>query len=607
MNRLSVFHLVTMRYTLLIIPSVLQYVTSVTSAPVAAPLGPGYSPPTDFTSNNSLIPAAWSNFGATIESYIQANQSVEGLVPNLGSYTFSVGAFSVYDACAAQALQYHTTGSDVKTSNIGATKADGDSIYRIASISKAFTVYLTLLEIGSGYWDSPVTDFVSELADFASKAPKDPINFVDWKQVTLGALAGQIAGLPRDTPIDGSDMAIVGTDSTSLGLPPLNDTIAAIDPCITSANASGIHCSDNTHLQAVYERAPVYLPWSTPIYSDLAYNILSYAVENITGKSFGDMMEKDIFKPLGMNTTYYTIVPTLNNAIIPGGKATTAATAFSSIDEPSIASGGISSTINDLAKFGISILNSTLLCPEETRKWLKPISHTGSLYESVGRPWEILRITQPVTGRVNDLYTKVGGATGYSSFLILSPDHGAGFSILVAGNASTDLANTVIADALSSTVIPALEAQAAAEAARNFAGKYISASPTLNSSLTLAVTPSSGSGLLVTSWISNSTDMFSWLTKSAGDELALFPTDLRTAAFDQAGKVAYRGTFGSSTFPSGLGPFTDQQTVDGTWVLVDSKIYGGVILDLFVFDVDAQGRAVSVSPVATRATLRKVE
>ena len=135
--------------------------------------------------------------------------------------------------------------------------------------------------------------------------------------------------------------------------------------------------------------------------------------------------------------------------------------------------------------------------------------HTASLRLSVGRPWEIFRITHPINGRVSDLCTKECDSSYFGSYLILSPDHGAGFTILIAGNASTAIANTAIVDILTYTVIPALESQAAAEAAQKLAGTYISTSSNLNSSVTLSVDPSRGAGLLVTSWISNGTDMFS--------------------------------------------------------------------------------------------------
>ena len=612
---LSFAHTLVKNLKMLTLPLVaaflLPFAVHVSSTPAAALLGPAFPPPKDLSSNSSLVHAAWSNFTATIESYIRANTTVEGLVPNLGSYTFSIGAFSIHDEAATKTLQYHHTGPDVKTSNTGVTHVDGDSIYRIASITKLFTVYLTLLEIGSGYWDCPITDFLPELAAFAKKTPLDPLHVVDWKGVTLGTLAGQMSGIPRDIALFASDLEISifssGPSQLTSGLPPLNlSSPEALDPCANPSysNSSGTFCPNNMYLQSYTQRDPVFAPWTSPMYTNGGFGLLALAVENITGKAFGTLFEDDMFKPLEMESTFYKSMTDFSRAVSPGGNKAAAYQTLMANVANDAASGSIYSTTNDLAKFGLSILNSTLLAPEETRKWLKPITHTGSLQFSVGRPWEIFRFTQPSTGHVNDLYTKAGDAPpGYSSYLILSPDHGAGFSILIAGNQSTVIARSAIADALTSIVVRALESEAAAESVHNFAGRYISNSTYLNSSVTLTVNQSIGSGLHVTSWISNGTDMFPLLESLTGDELGLFPTGLRSALPGQAGKIAFRGTYGSSTYSRDVGLFVDQGTTNGVWEMIDSSIYGGASLDLFQFDIDANGKAIAVTPAATRATL----
>ena len=590
----------------------LTFAAHISCTPAAAFLGPGFPPPKDLSSNSSLVRAAWSNFTATLESYIRANTTVEGLVPNLGSYSFSVGAFSIYDEAATETLQYHHTGSDVKISNSGVTHVDGDSIYRVASITKLFTVYLTLLEIGSGYWDCPITDFLPDLAAFAEKTPLDPLHVVDWNGVTLGTLAGQMSGIPRDTALFASDLSIQyftsGLPQLASGLPPLNlSSLDELDPCFSYSNTTGTFCPNNIHLQSYTQRDPVFAPWTNPMYTNGGFALLALAVENITGKAFGTLFEDDMFKPLGMASTFYKSMTDYSRTVSPGGSEGAAYPLLRLIAANDAASGGIYSTTNDLAKFGLSILNSTLIAPEETRKWLKPITHTGSLQFSVGRPWEIFRFTQPSTGRINDLYTKAGDAPPvYGSYLILSPDHGAGFSILLASNQTTVVARSALADTLTSTVVRALESQAAAESVRNFAGRYVSNSTSLNSSVTLTVDPSTGSGLHVTSWTSNSTDMFPLLESITGNELSLFPTGLHSALPGQAEKIAFRGSYGSSTFSRDVGLFVDEGTTNSVWETIDSSIYGRASFDLFLFDVDANGKAVAVTPAVTRATLHKI-
>ena len=276
-----------------ILALLLQNAILVSSTPAAALLGPGYPPPADLTSNDSLVSAAWSNFSATTDTYIYRNQTLEGLVPDLGSYTFSAGAFSIFDAQAVEKLQYHHTERDVETSNTGVTRVDGDSIYRVASATKVFTVYLTLIEVGSRYWDSPITDFVPELADYSNDTAPDSLNVVDWKSVTLGVLAGQIAGIPRDTAVLAGDLLLGlgrGSGLTRLGLPPLNlSNLDALDPCVSFTNVTGVFCPRDRYFQAMTRRAPVFSSWTSPIYTNGGFALLSIALENITGRPFSTM------------------------------------------------------------------------------------------------------------------------------------------------------------------------------------------------------------------------------------------------------------------------------------------------------------------------------
>jgi CubicO group peptidase (beta-lactamase class C family) len=62
---------------------------------------------------------------------------------------------------------------------------------------------------------------------------------------------------------------------------------------------------------------PSYPPWQTATYSNVAYQLLAYALENITGKSFVDILTDRVIKPLGLNRTYYESAPE-GYGVIPG-------------------------------------------------------------------------------------------------------------------------------------------------------------------------------------------------------------------------------------------------------------------------------------------------
>lgn len=247
-----------------------------------------------------------------------------------------------------------------------------------------------------------------------------------------------------------------------------------------------------------------------------------------------------------------------------------------------------------MATFGRAILNSTLLPPSITRRWMKPASHTSSSDYTVGAPWEILSFGNE---RPVDLYTKSGDIGVYSSVLALSPDHGVGFTILGAGK-NTHESLALASDMVSAILIPALEQSAKNQAHQRFAGTYALANT--NSSITL--TTDEGPGLLVTNWINNSSSMLTAFMALNGIHdpsqlsIRLYPTGL-----ESPGKISFRAVT-PPALPPGIGPFTSSCI---TWVTLDSHVYGNVGIDEFVFNVDQSGNAVSVSPRALRTTLKK--
>lgn len=90
--------------------------------------------------------------------------------------------------------------------DVGVTTVDRDSMFRIGSISKVFTVWTFLAEAGDVNFNDPVTKYVPELAQVVSMSKRkdsdvlyDDIDSVRWQDVTLGQLASQSAGITRDS------------------------------------------------------------------------------------------------------------------------------------------------------------------------------------------------------------------------------------------------------------------------------------------------------------------------------------------------------------------------------------------------------------------------
>jgi CubicO group peptidase (beta-lactamase class C family) len=65
---------------------------------------------------------------------------------------------------------------------------------------------------------------------------------------------------------------------------------------------------------------PVTAPFNMPIYSNPAFQILAYALEGMANKTFPEVFESSIVRPLKLNATYLSTPPITDNlnAIIPG-------------------------------------------------------------------------------------------------------------------------------------------------------------------------------------------------------------------------------------------------------------------------------------------------
>ncbi|MCJ1348949.1 hypothetical protein MMC31_007182 [Peltigera leucophlebia] len=575
-------------------------------------LGPTYPAPIDLTSDKSLIPASWENLTSIFNAYLNKNQSTASdSLSGVEKVTFSVGLFSIHDPAAAK-LQYHYTSPEISNATQGTTKVDGDSIYIMASVSKLFTVFAGLLELTNEDWNRSLTDVIPGLAHFARETAGegDPVYKVQWGKITPWALAAQIAGVPREglASADLLSPLLDGPDPvTTYGFPPLN--VSKLGPCwdLSLRDINSPFCPADEFIADVRSQPPSFLPWSTPGYANNGFILLGIAISKITGKSMATIYRESIFEPLGM---------TSSNSSPPTGKAELArsviaddfAWEFALKRGDTIPSGGLFSSINDLAKFGVGILNSTILPADLTRKWMKPITHTASLSYSVGAPWEIVRYIHRSTGKITDLYTKLGDSGSYGGCLVLIPDYNAGFSILDAST-NTTLRGSVtnrILDHITELILPALEAQAAAEAARNFVGKYVSTNSNLNSSVTVSLHKSSG--LSISSWISNGTDVLA-SPLFQGEKPRLLPSIPNQS--HGAGKVAFQASKNPQTnnYTSasnlGEGPFTAHYATNSDWLLVDATHYGGFGANLFVFEVEEGGNATSVSPVVTRAKLER--
>jgi hypothetical protein len=265
------------------------------------------------------------------------------------------------------------------------------------------------------------------------------------------------------------------------------------------------------------------------------------------------------------------------------------------------------SSVRDLALAGKAIMNSTLLSSSQTRRWLKPFSHTSNPANSIGAPWTVYSSGNYPTTPMVDVYTLLSnegvGEGLYSSYIGLVPDYGVGYAILSADtispadlNVHADYTATVLEGAIKSSLV---------QAAGNFGGKYAASNSTSNSS-TITVLYDALPGLYIGDFYSNGADMRKSLgeligvTNSTNLSIRLYPTQLIEDDGASGSKQAFRAVL------QDMNAFEDFDTPTCvSWMSLDVFQYGGRGLDEFIFSLDTTGKVVSVDIPALELTLQK--
>lgn len=381
-------------------------------------------------------------------------------------------------------------------------------------------------------------------------------------------------------------------DLNAFALPLLNyqysDGYPPLDPDEQPyCKANITKCSREEFFKAVKTSRFTNKPNTTPFYSNAGYAILGYVLESTTGKSYEEVLNRAVVDPLGLSRT----TATKPNESHVGAIRYNETWSSWDLDISEVtAEGGIFSSANDMSTFGRAILNSTLLSPNITRAWLKPVTFTSSFTGAVGRPWEIFRapIGDPSNNRVVDLYTKGGTLPTFQSIIALMPDFNVGFVVLLSTDSTSQFP---IAELIANTLIPALDEAGREEADAAFSGHYVAEGP-LNSSVTIS-SKANEAGLILSFWISNGTDMLLDINPS-GSQFRLFPSNVD----------ANNATISAWKAVPDL-PLTIMFGTCISWLQVGRNSYGKNVLDDFVFELGDDGKATSLSIKALKVVLER--
>jgi serine beta-lactamase-like protein LACTB len=168
-------------------------------------------------------------------------------------------------------------------------------------------------------------------------------------------------------------------------------------------------------LRVVYQEVLKYEPRQQSHYSTSSYTLIAGAVERITGKSFPDLIEQHVTKPLGMANT----VPNDLRQIISNR------TAFYEAEENKLwhapnygssfklAGAGYLSTAEDIARFASALLHGSFLKPATVEELFEPQRTAKGEKTQFASGWR--SVQDPRNGR--DIIVQPGGGPGISSLV----------------------------------------------------------------------------------------------------------------------------------------------------------------------------------------------
>ncbi|KAF9731995.1 hypothetical protein PMIN06_000220 [Paraphaeosphaeria minitans] len=446
----------------------------------------------------------------------------------LGDPKYNSTSISIEVTSSKESLwEFHHTARARNASRPDIPHVDGSALYRIASITKAFTVLGLLQQHAAGNisLDDSVEKYLTEL-----KGPQN--GTLPWKDITLRSLASQLSGIPRE--LAQSDMINAGNMNQitgEWGLPPVSRE--GLMTCDEYSDNHHNPCTASDLIRSVKADHPTFAPNQQSTYSNVAFELLGLVIANVTNQTYESYIDEAIFKPLKMGRSTFSNPPD-SEGVIPLWPH------YYDVDEGvQNPTGGIFTSSNDMSKFLRHVL-TRYNGITHALNWMHPVSPSKDLHSFYGMPWEIFQSDRVLTSsqRAVRFITKGGGLPSYTSQIILIPQYDLGVTLLLAG--PSDFFKT-LRETVTIGLARAAEQIAIATLEESYAGRYIAADPKLNSSLILNA---DHRGLVVEEFISNSTNMLqSSLLQSLGrpDDkpwyLLLVPTLLYRDEENQKGET----------------------------------------------------------------------
>ena len=289
----------------------------------------------------------------------------------------------------------------------GASAPDGDTVFRIASMTKSFTALaiLKLRDEGKLSLEDPVAKWVPELAGLQKATADSP-------ELTLRHLLTHSEGFPEDNPW--GDRQLARSDAF---------LSAMMRAGIPFSNAPGV----------AFE------------YSNTGFAILGRVVASASGMRYQDFVDARILKPLGMTSTYWEASAVPRERLAEGMKLAGGTPAV--VEEAHLADGafdamgGLYSTVRDLARYTAFFLSawpprddadSGPVKRASLREMQQVARFAGAMVKaaSEGKPLQLgargygYGLAARTTCRFRHVVSHGGGLPGFGSLMLWLPEHG---------------------------------------------------------------------------------------------------------------------------------------------------------------------------------------
>jgi len=286
------------------------------------------------------------------------------------------------------------------------TPATPASRFRLGSTSKAVTatVLARLVQNGTVSLDTPIGDYFPDI-------PAE-----HWKPVTLRQLASHTAGVPH-----------YGQVQDKVG----RYHLASLQKHFTNAT-DALWLFDDTPL--------LFEPGSSYHYSSLDTVLLSAALEQVTGKTFPELVKQELVEPRNLST------------LMPDNEQAAQRASFYWNDEGRsnlvrrwrkvdlshrLAAGGFIATPSDVAQVGIAFIDDGFIQPHIRKTFWTPVQTPGqpSDHHSYALGWRVSQIA--LTDGRSLMHANHGGVSrGSQSWLMVIPELNMSVAVMI--NANTE-------------------------------------------------------------------------------------------------------------------------------------------------------------------------